>query len=471
MLKSTIFAVQTLACLCASASASAQTNGAGAEAHWPQFRGWQARGVAEGSTPTQWTAPKWKTPIPGLGLSCPTIWGDRIFITTAVSQKEQDLKIGLYGDIGSVDDTSSHAFQVFCLNKSDGRVLWKQTAHEGVPKIKRHPKSSHANSTPATDGKHVVCFFGAEGLFCYDTEGKLLWRKDFGKLDSGYFAVPDAQWGFASSPVIHENRVIIQCDVQTNSFIAALDIKDGREIWRTPRNDVPTWSTPTVLASASEPGGPAQVVANGFRHIGGYDLRTGKELWKLGNAGDIPVPTPIVAHDLIFITSAHGKLSPIYAIRASAGRDATPLASAPIDITLKADQTTNQFIAWSTKRGGNYMQTPIVVGDYLFCGRDHGVVTCFTAKTGEQHYSERLGTGRSGFTASPVAAVSRNGEAKLYFTSEQGAVYVLNAHQKGPPKFEIMATNQLGEPCMATPAISGDALFFRTRAHVMCVSN
>lgn len=418
--------------------------------HWPQFRGWQARGVAEASrTPQQWTAPKWKMPIPGLGLSCPAIWGDRIFITTAVSQKgEQELKIGLYGDIASVDDASPHSWQVFCLNKADGRVLWKQTAHEGIPKVKRHPKSSHANPTPVTDGKHVVCFFGAEGLFCYDVDGKLLWRKDFGQLDSGYFAVPDAQWGFASSPVIHENLVIVQCDVQTNSFIAALDIKDGREIWRTPRNDVPTWSTPTVDVRPDR----TQVIANGFRHIGGYDLRSGKELWKLSNAGDIPVPTPIVAHDLIFITSAHGKLSPIYAIHANATGD----------ITLKSDQTTNQFIAWSTKRGGNYMQTPIVVGDYLFCGRDHGVVTCFTAKTGEQHYSERLGTGRSGFTASPVSA-----DGKLYFTSEQGAVYVL----KAAPKFELLATNQLGEPCMATPAISGNAIFFRTRDHLMCVNN
>jgi outer membrane protein assembly factor BamB len=209
---------------------------------------------------------------------------------------------------------------------------------------------------------------------------------------------------------------------------------------------VPTWSTPTILSP--EP----QVIANGFRHIGGYDLRTGKELWKLSNAGDIPVPTPIFAHGLIFITSAHGKLSPIYAIRANSTGD----------ITLKSDETTNSFIAWSTKRGGNYMQTPIVVGDYLFCGRDHGVVTCFTAKTGEQHFSERLGTGRSGFTASPVS-----GGGKLYFASEQGAVYVL----KAAPKFEVLATNQLGEPCMATPAISAGALFFRTRSHLMCVSN
>jgi outer membrane protein assembly factor BamB len=333
----------------------------------------------------------------------------------------------------------------------DGSVLWKRTAHEGVPKTKRHPKSSHANPTPATDGKHLVCFFGAEGLFCYDFEGKLLWKKDFGRLDSGYFAVPDAEWGFASSPVIHDGKVIVQCDVQTNSFIAALDINDGRELWRTLRKDVPTWSTPTVCPIPNVNPQPSfQVVANGFRHIGGYDLRTGKELWKLSNAGDIPVPTPIVAHELIFITSAHGKVSPVYAVRANATGD----------ITLKTDETTNSFIAWSTKRGGNYMQTPIVVGEYLYCGRDNGVVTCFTAKTGEERYRERLGTGRSGYTASPVSA-----DGKLYFTSEEGAVYVLRA----APKFEVLATNQLGEPCMATPAISGDALFFRTRAHVMRV--
>jgi outer membrane protein assembly factor BamB len=418
--------------------------------HWPQFRGSHARGVAEESrTPEKWTSPKWKAPIPGLGLSCPTIWGDRIFVTTAVSEKGDDqLKIGLYGDIKPVEGGGRHSWQVFCLNKNDGRVLWKQTAHEGIPRVKRHPKSSHANSTPATDGKHLVCFFGAEGLFCYNVEGKLLWRKELGQLDSGFFAKPEAQWGFGSSPIIHENFVIIQCDVQTNSFIAALDIKDGREVWRTPRSDVPTWSTPTVDVRPDR----SQIIANGFRHIGGYELRTGKELWKLSEAGDIPVPTPIVAHDLIFITSAHGRMSPVYAIRANASGD----------ITLKSGETTNAFIAWSTRRGGNYMQTPIVVGDYLFCGRDDGIVTCFTAKTGEQHYKERLGAGRSGFTASPVAA-----DGKVYFTSEEGAVYVL----KAAPAFEVLATNQLSEPCMATPAISGDALFFRARNHLMCVAN
>lgn len=419
------------------------------DSNWPQFRGRDARGVAEGfKAPQQWSEFKWKTPIPGLGLSSPVIWSNNVFVTTAVAAKgEQNLKIGLYGDIEPVDENVAHSWQVFCVDKGTGTVLWRQVAHEGLPKMKRHPKSSQANCTPATDGTNLVCFFGAEGLFCYALNGELKWRKDLGPLDSGYFAVRDAQWGFASSPIIHQNMVIIECDVQTNSFLAALDLRDGREIWRTSRKDVPTWSTPAIDVRPER----SQIIVNGFRHIGGYDLRTGKELWELNGGGDIPVPTPIVSGNLIFITGAHGKLAPIYAIRANAEGDITPATN----------ETTNRFIAWSTRRGGNYMQTPIVVGEHLFCCKDHGVVTCYTAKTGEQHFNERLSSGRSGFTASPVAA-----DGKIYFTSEDGNVYVIRA----AAKFELLATNDLTEACMATPAISGGELFFRTRHHLACVS-
>jgi outer membrane protein assembly factor BamB len=420
------------------------------DSNWPQFRGADAKGVAEGfKAPQQWSEFKWKTALPGLGLSSPVIWSNKVFVTTAVAAKgEQNLKIGLYGDIESADENVPHSWQVFCADKGTGTVLWKQVAHEGLPKMKRHPKSSQANCTPATDGTNLVCLFGAEGLFCYSLNGELKWRKDLGPLDSGFFAVRDAQWGFASSPVIHGNMVMLECDVQTNSFLAALDIRDGREIWRTPRTDVPTWSTPMVDVRPER----AQVIVNGFRHIGGYDLRTGKELWKLNGGGDIPVPTPIVSGDLIFITGAHGKIAPIYAIRANAEGDITPATN----------ETTNRFIAWSTRRGGNYMQTPIAVGEYLFCCKDHGVVTCYTAKTGEQHFNERLSSGRNGFTASGVAA-----DGKVYFTSEDGNVYVIRAGSK----FELLATNDLKEPCMATPAISAGELFFRTRHHLACVGN
>ena len=418
--------------------------------NWPQFRGAQARGVAEGfSTPAKWKRVKWKTPLPGLGLSAPVIWSNQVFITTAVSQQgEQQLKIGLYGDVESADESVPHSWQVFCLDKDTGAILWKQVAHEGVPKMKRHPKSSQANCTPATDGTNLVCFFGAEGLFCYSLEGQLRWQKHFGPLDSGYFSKPEAQWGFASSPIIYGDRVIVQCDVQTNSFIAALDIRDGRELWRTPRRDVPTWGTPTLDVRP----GRAQIIVNGFRHMGGYGLLTGREFWKLSGGGDIPVPTPVVSGDLIFLTGAHGKLAPIYAIRAGAEGD----------ITLDSNQTTNRFIAWSQRRGGNYMQTPIVVGDYLFTCKDNGVVACYTAGTGQKHFEERLAVGgRTGFTASPVADAR-----KIHYTSEAGKVYTIRA----APKFKLLATADLGEPCMATPAISGGDLFFRTRHHLVCVS-
>jgi outer membrane protein assembly factor BamB len=163
----------------------------------------------------------------------------------------------------------------------------------------RHPKSTHASPTPATDGQHVIVSFGSEGLFAYDMSGTLLWKKDFGVLDVGFYMVPDAQWGFASSPVIHEGVVIIQADVQKNSFIGAFDVKTGKELWRTPRNDVPIFGTPAVVPYTAGGKNSWQVVVNGWHHIGGYDFKTGKELWMLKGGGDIPVPTPVFTDGLI----------------------------------------------------------------------------------------------------------------------------------------------------------------------------
>ena len=194
-------------------------------------------GIAEGfDTAMSWDVPKsknlkWKTPIPGLGHSCPVVWGDRIFLTTAVSDKEKDsLKIGIYHEIAPVENDGPHTWILYCIEKKTGKVIWEKVCHKGVPKDKRHTKSSHANCTPATDGKRVVSFFGSEGLYCHDFNGSLLWKKDFGILDAAFFRVPRAQWGFASSPVIHEGVVLVQCDVMKNSFLAALDLETGKLI-------------------------------------------------------------------------------------------------------------------------------------------------------------------------------------------------------------------------------------------------
>jgi outer membrane protein assembly factor BamB len=287
------------------------------------------------------------------------VWGDQVFVTTAVSgQGDSRLRVGLYGDIEPVADEGAQSFRVLSFDKRTGKLLWERTAYEGVPRIKRHPKSTHANPTPATDGKHVLAFFGSEGLYCYDLAGNLLWKRDFGVLKAGFFQVPDAEWGFASSPVIHEGKVILQADVLEGSFLEALSVEDGRSLWKISRSDVPTWSTPNVYRGA---GGDA-VVVNGWKHIGAYDLASGREIWKMEGGGDIPVPTPVIGGDLIFITNAHGPGSPIYAVPISArGTIAT------------------KDLAWSIETGGAYMQTPLVHGETLYSCRDNGVLSAFEA--------------------------------------------------------------------------------------------
>jgi outer membrane protein assembly factor BamB len=429
----------------------ASTLASGSE-NWSRFRGPRASGIGEGKTPTRFSVEpplnrRFRVPVPGLAHSSPIVWGDRIFLTTAVAAEgDSRLKVGLYGDIAPVEGESRQSWMLLSFDKRTGALLWEQTAHEGVPKTKRHPKSTHANPTPATDGQRVLAFFGSEGLYCYDFSGKLLWKRDLGLLESSFFQAPDAQWGFASSPVIYQDMIIIQADVLKDSFLAALTLADGRTLWRTARADVPTWSTPNILETAEG----AQVVVNGWKHIGGYEAKTGKEIWRLEGGGDIPVPTPVFGHELVFITNAHGPGSPIFAIRPSARGRIAPGADG-----------TSEHIAWSVPQGGAYMQTPLVYGDYLYSCRDNGVLSCFKATTGELQYRERLGGGKTGFSASPVAA-----DGKLYFTSEEGEIYVV----KAGPAFELLAVNPLGEVTMATPAVSEGVLYFRTRSHLVAVA-
>jgi outer membrane protein assembly factor BamB len=420
--------------------------------NWPQFRGPAASGLPKKTTlPTEWDVESgknvaWRTKIPGLAHASPIVWEKTVYVATVVSSGAADLKVGLYGDIRAADDNGPQTWRLLAIDKGSGKIAWDKVGHEGIPRVKRHTKATHCNSTPATDGKNIVAIFGSEGLFCFDMKGDLRWKKDLGPMDAGFFMVKSAQWGFASSPVIHDGKVIVQCDVQTNSFIASYDIVDGREIWKTPRTDVPTWSTPTV----TKVGNATHILVNGWHHTGAYDFATGKEIWKMDGGGDIPTPTPIVGDGLAYFTSAHGKLRPMSAIRLDAKGDITPTTFGE----------TNAAIAWVHPRQGAYMQTPILVGEYLFSCTDNGVLTCFDARDGKIQYSERLATGNQGFTTSPVS----DGK-NLFFSSETGNVLVVPAG----PKFSITATNSLAETCMATPAISDNALFFRTRDHLVSI--
>ncbi|MBI3716210.1 MAG: PQQ-like beta-propeller repeat protein [Betaproteobacteria bacterium] len=428
------------------------SSGAMSAANWPQFRGSQAGGVDTNAlAPQRWNVEtgeniRWRTAIPGLAHASPIAWNDRVYVATAVRPGKADLKVGLYGDIDSANDQDMHQWRLLALDRATGKILWDKPGHESMPRVKRHTKASHCNSTPATDGQRIVAIFGSEGLFCFDTEGRLLWKKDLGPMDSGYYQVKSAQWGFASSPVLHDGKVVVQCDVQKDSFLAVFDVADGRELWRTPRKDVPTWSTPTVARVGEQ----THILVNGWHHIGAYDFATGKEIWKLDGGGDIPVPTPVVAAGFAYFTSGHGKFRPMRAIRLNARGDVTPP-----EVGM-----TNAAIAWAHARQGTYMQTPIVVGEQVYGCLDNGVLVCFNARNGTIHYSERIGSGSEGFTASPVSDGRH-----LYFASEVGNVYVVNAGEK----FSVAATNRLGETFMSTPALANGTLFFRTREQLIAI--
>jgi len=432
-------------CLLLSIAALAQAQ------NWPSFRGLNGSGVAECKTPLKWDATKgvnvvWKTPIPGLAHSSPVIWGDRVYITTAVSSDPKAVfRHGLYGDVDPSPDVSSHTWRVYSLDKTTGKIIWEKVAHEGVPKTKRHPKSSEASCTPATDGKHVVAFFGSEGLYTYDGDGKLLWKQDLGLLNAGWFYDPDYEWGVASSPIIYKNLVIVQCDIQKNSFIAAYDINDGHRVWLTPREEIPSWGTPAIYEGQPRD----ELITHATKFIRGYDPMTGKELWRLSGNSEVTTPTPVVAHNMVFITNGYRVVQPIFAIRPGGSGD----------ISLNGDQESNEFVAWSKKHGGPYMATPLVYGDYLYTCGLQGILACYNAKTGERLYQQRLGEGGA-YSASPVAA-----DGKIYLSSEDGDILVV----KAGPKYELLATNPVGEVLMATPAISDGMIIVRAEHSVFAL--
>lgn len=418
--------------------------------NWPQFRGPGASGVVEGRpAASSWDATKavntrWKTEIPGLSHSSPVVWGKKVFVVTAVSSAAKDeTRYGLYGDVDPVKDDPKHVWKVYALDRDTGKILWERIASEGQPKVKRHPKSTHADSTPVTDGKYLVVLFGSEGLYAYDLNGKPLWKTDLGILDSGWFYDPDYQWEHGSSPIIYNDLVIVQADIQKNSFIAAYNLKTGKLAWKTDRDEISSWGTPTVYVGKTR----AELITNGSRAIRGYDPATGKELWRLTPNSEITAPTPVVAHDLIFVTSGYRPVQPIYAIRLGASGD----------ITLKDGKESSDFIAWSKSRGGPYMPTPVVYGDLLYTLSNQGVLTAYNAKTGERIYQERLGGKGGAFSASPVAS-----DGKIYLASEDGDIFVV----KAGPKYELLATNPVGEVMMATPAISDGLVIVRAHNHV-----
>jgi len=418
--------------------------------NWPSFRG-DGSGNGDGQRAiTEWDAAtgkniKWKTPIPGIATSSPVIWTNRVFATTAVSGAgNNSFRTGLYGDVAPVEDLSPHEWKIYCLDKATGKILWERVAIRGVPRTKRHPKSSQASSTPVTDGRRVIAVFGSAGaMIAWDYSGKELWRVNLGTLDSGWFLDPAFQWGHSSSPIIYRNSVIVQADIQKGSFIAAWDVATGKQLWKTERADeIPTWGTPTIARAAD---GREVIVTNGTK-IRGYDPSSGKPLWTLGPNSEVTVGSPVAGNGLVYVTGGYPPVRPIYAIRPGSEGD----------ISLQKGQESNPSIAWSNMTEGTYIPSPLLYDGYLLTLNNNGILSAYDPQTGKRAFRGRVGTGGS-FSASPVGA-----DGRLYIASEDGEVYVISA----TPDMKQLARNEMKEVIMATPAISDGLIILRTMGHL-----
>lgn len=416
--------------------------------NWPQWRGPGGMGIStEKNLPVEWSATKnikWKTPIAGRAHSSPVVWGNKLFLTTAIegpvvpgakAVKHMDGdKEFLHPD--SIGADRKHSFKVICLNASNGKVLWEQIAFEGTPYDNRHRKSSFAASTPATDGKMVYAFFGTEGLYAYDMNGKLQWKADLGKLGT-------VGMGTGTSPILHQDFVILQCDEENGaaSFIVALDKKTGKEAWRTPRKVQVSWATPILVTTAKR----SELITSGTEAVIAYDPATGKELWRHKGVESNAIPSPVANQEMVFI---------------SAGFPAK-IAMA-IRLGQSGDLTGSANVAWKYAKGTAYVPSPILYGDYLYLTTDRGILTCLDAKTGEVKYEGGRIPIPATFTASPVAF-----DGKILLTSEDGDTFIV----KAGPKHEILGTNSVGEPVYASPAISDRKIFIRGENNIYCIGS
>lgn len=425
-------------------SATGSSTSAG---NWPQWRGPEGQGIStETGLPDEWSATKnikWKTAIAGRGHSSPIVWGNKIFLTTAldgdvipgakagVTHKLLDGTDFVHPDAVGAD--RRHTFKVICLDRETGKILWERVAYEGAVADSRHLKASFASSTPATDGKYVFAFFGTEGLYAFDYNGKLVWKQNLGTLGT-------ASVGYGVSPVIYKDVVIMQCDDSGGkSFIAAFDKKTGKQAWRTERKVDVTWSSPVLVRA----GNRTELIASAAEAIISYDPATGKELWRHKGLDSNAVPTPVVSKDLVVLTSGSPKK---VALALKAGG--------------KGDVTGTSQLVWSYNKGTAYVPSPILYGDFLYLMTGNGSISCLQAKTGKVEYEGARVPKPTMFMASPVAY-----DGKILLTSEEGDTFVL----KAGPKHEVLRTNSLGEPVYASPAIADGRIFIRGEQNIYCI--
>jgi outer membrane protein assembly factor BamB len=416
---------------------------------WPSFRGPEARGVADGQElPSDWDLKsgrnvRWKADVPGVGHSSPIVWGERVFVTTAVPADEPKLVLGDKGGIENVSDKPPVSWRLLCFDAKDGKRLWEREAFAGAPRAARHVKSSQANATPVTDGTSVVALFGSGTLAAYGVDGTPRWSVDLGKLDPGLLDDPSSEWGHGSSPVLFEKLAIVQVDKHKGSFLAAFDLATGKPAWRVERDERPVWATPTL----SRAGGRDELFVVGGYHVRGYDPRSGEELWRFKDVSEVKTPTPFASDGLVIFAGGY-RGRPLFAIKAGARGD----------VSVAENAKSGPFLAWRTEPGGPYTTTPLAYRGLVYAVRDEGILGVYELATGALVYRERTGTTHS---ASPVAS-----DGRIYLAGEDGQLLVLRAGRA----FELVSRVEMGETVFATPAIARGTLYVRTRGHLYAIA-
>jgi outer membrane protein assembly factor BamB len=418
----------------------------GANDDWSRWRGPDHKGVARGDAPLEWSATKnvaWKTPIAGRGFSSPILWGDRIFLTTAVPGPAEptpdagsgsDQRRGAGGGVGAGRE---HKFVVLCLDSKTGKTIWERVATTATPHEGYHARyGSFASNTPATDGKYLFAFFGSRGLYTYDLDGKLIWKKDFPPMRMRL------QFGEGVAPVVDGNTLYLKFDQEQGSHMVALDKNTGKELWRVERDEVSSWSEPLVVTH----NGRKQVVVSASNKVRSYDAATGKLIWEASGLGTNVIPAPVVTNGIVYVMSGH--------------REPNLLA---IRLGREGDLTSTDAIVWKNDRGNAYTAAPVLHEGKLYIITDNGMLSCLNAATGEAYYKQQRLPKPYNFKSSPVAA---NG--KLYLATEDDDVLVVKMGEK----YEVLATNTMpDEMFIATPAIAGGSIYLRGQNALYCIRN
>jgi outer membrane protein assembly factor BamB len=407
---------------------------AAADDHWPRWRGPFNNGMARTGAPLEWSDTKniaWKTPIPGRGHSTPVIWGDRIFLTTAVptGKGEPAAAPAGRGAGGGAAAGLEHRFVVLCLDRKSGKVLWEQTAKVATPHEGYHQRyGSFASNSPVTDGRRLYAFFGSRGVYSYDFNGKLVWQKEFPPLRM------KLQFGEGTAPVLDGDRLVLNFDHEGDSFILALDKNDGRELWRTARPEETAWSQPLVVHQE----GQRQIVVSATRATRAYDFASGKLLWECSGLGGNVIPAPVATDGVVYVMSGFRNPN-LQAIR----------------LGRSGDLTGTDAVLWTNQRGNSYTASPVLHEGKLYFITDNGMLSCLNAKSGEPYYLQQRLPKPYNFKASPVGAGD-----KLYLATEDGDVVVVKMGEK----YEVLTTNSLpGQTFISSPVVAEGHLYLRSQ--------